>query len=216
MAILTWDDIGEHTYETGVDHGVLYIPDEDGDYATGVPWNGLTNVTESPTGGEANPQYADNIKYLTLVSVEEYGLTVEALTYPPEFEQFDGLVSPHVGISIGQQPRKGFGFSYRTLIGNDLEGNDYGYKLHLVYGCLATPSEKAHNTINDSPEAVPFSWEVTTTPVPVTGHKPTSMITVDSTTADPEALSGLEDLLYGTGLVVAALPMPDAVIALFA
>lgn len=216
MTALTWDAVGERFYETGVDHGVLYIPDEDGVYATGVAWNGLTSVSESPTGAEANHQYADNIMYLNLVSIEQFEGTIEAFTYPPEFDQFDGLISPEVGMTIGQQPRKPFGMCVRTRLGNDLQAEDYGFKLHLYYGLLATPSEKAYTTINDSPEAITFSWSVTSTPVPVTGYKPTSLIVVDSTTVDSDNLTALMTELYGGAGVGENpnLPTPDEVIAL--
>lgn len=217
MTRLAWDGIGDRLYETGVDHGVLYIPTVLGVYSTGVPWNGLTNVTESPSGAEATAQYADNIKYLNLISAEEFGGTLEAFTYPDEFAQFDGLVVAEPGVTVGQQPRKTFGLSYRTRLGNDLEGEEYGYKLHLVYGAIASPSEKAYGTINDSPEAITFSWEISTTPAPVTGYKPTSLIVVDSTVVDPDALALLEDELYGDATTgVANLPTPDEVIAMFA
>ena len=217
MPPLVWDAIGERFYEYGVDHGVLYIPDPvTGVYDSGFAWNGLTTVTESPSGAEASPQYADNIKYLNLVSVEEFGATIEAFTYPDEFGQCDGSAQPEPGVVLGQQGRKMFGLSFRTRKGNDVEGTDFGYKLHLVYGCQAAPSEKAYATINDSPEAITFSWELTTTPVPVTDYKPTALLVIDSTVVDAAALSDLEDLLYGAGLVEAALPMPDDVIALFA
>lgn len=215
MAALVWDLVGERYYETGVDHGVLYIPDASGVYATGVAWNGLTSVTESPTGAEATAQYADNIKYLNLISVEEFGATIEAFTYPDEWAQFDGLAVPEVGVYVGQQPRKVFGLSYRTRLGNDLEGDQYGYKLHLVYGCVAAPSEKAYNTINDSPEAITFSWEVSTTPVPVTGFNPTSLLVIDSGVVDATALAALEAELYGGAATEAKLPLPDDVIAFF-
>ena len=216
MAPLTWDQVGERLYETGVDHGVLYIPDTAGVYNTGFAWNGLTTVTESPTGAEASAQYADNIKYLNLISAEEFGATIEAFTYPEEFGQCDGTAVPEPGVLVGQQGRKSFGMSYRTRVGNDVDGTEHGYKLHLLYGAQAAPSEKAYATINDSPEAIAFSWEVTTTPVPVTDYKPTSLIVIDSTVVDVTKLASLEDLLYGTGAIEAALPMPDAVIALFA
>lgn len=215
MPPLTWDEVGERLYETGVDHGVLYIPNATGIYDTGVAWNGLTTVTESPSGAEPNAQYADNIKYLNLISAEEFGCTIEAFTYPEEFAQCDGTAVPEPGVAVGQQGRKMFGLSYRTRVGNDVEGTEFGYKLHLVYGCQASPSEKAYATINDSPEAIAFSWEVTTTPVPVTDMKPTSLIVIDSTVVDPTDLASLEALLYGA-TVAAALPTPDAVIALFA
>lgn len=215
MPALVWDLVGERTYETGVDHGVLYTPDATGVYAKGVAWNGLTTVTETPSGAEANAQYADNIKYLNLISAEEFGGTIEAFTYPPEFADYDGLATPSPGVSVGQQPRKIFGLSYRSRLGNDLEGDDFAYKLHLVYGCIASPSEKAYNTINDSPEAITFSWELSTTPVPVTGHKPTSLIVIDSSQVEPDALIELETLLYGGAAEEAKLPTPDEVIALF-
>jgi hypothetical protein len=215
MPALVWDQVGERLYETGVDHGVLYIPDATGVYATGVAWNGLTSVSETPTGAEATAQYADNIKYLNLISAEEFGATLEAFTYPDEFAAFDGLALPSEGVAVGQQPRKMFGLSYRTRVGNDTQGEAYGYKLHLVYGCIASPSEKAYNTINDSPEAITFSWELSTTPVPVTGYNPTSLIVVDSTVVDEAALTSLEVLLYGDATESAKLPTPDEVIALF-
>jgi hypothetical protein len=215
MAPLTWDQVGEKIYETGVDRGVLYLPDVAGVYNTGFAWNGLTTVTESPSGAEPTAQYADNIKYLNLISAEEFGATIEAFTYPEEFGQCDGTALPAPGVAVGQQGRKTFGLSYRTQVGNDVDGTDYGYKLHLIYGCQAAPSEKAYATINDSPEAISFSWDITTSPVPVTDYKPTSLIVVDSTVVDPGDLASLEALLYGAGIVEAALPTPDAVIALF-
>lgn len=215
MPALVWDQVGERYYETGVDHGVLYIPDATGIYASGVAWNGLTTVTETPSGAESNAQYADNIKYLNLISAEEFGATVEAFTYPDEFAEFDGLGVPDAGVVLGQQPRKMFGLSYRTRYGNDVAGEEYGYKLHLVYGCIASPSERAYNTINDSPEAIAFSWTVSTTPVPVTGYKPTSLIVVSSATADPAGLTALEQALYGDVVGDAHLPTPDEVIAMF-
>jgi hypothetical protein len=216
MVPLTWDQIGERLYETGVDHGVLYLPDAAGVYNTGFAWNGLTTVTETPSGAEASPQYADNIKYLNLISAEEFGCTIEAFTYPEEFAECDGTALPEPGVAVGQQGRKIFGLSFRTRVGNDVEGTDFGYKLHLVYGCQAAPSEKAYATINDSPEALAFSWEVTTTPVPVTDYKPTSLIVIDSTVVDPTDLAALEALLYGAAAIEPALPTPDAVITLFA
>lgn len=215
MAELTWDETGQRFYETGVDHGVLYIPDNQGVYGKGVPWNGLTTVTESPSGAEANAQYADNIKYLNLFSAEEFGATVEAFTYPDEFMQFDGLATPSPGVAIGQQSRKTFGLSYRSRIGNDISGDDFGYKLHLLYGCQASPSERAYQTINDSPAAIAFSWAVTTTPVPAGSDlKPTALITVSSNVVDEAALMALEDILYGSS-GEAKLPLPEEVIALF-
>jgi len=216
MAVLEWDQVGERRYETGVDHGVLYIPDGGGAYTNGVAWNGLTSVTESPSGAEPNAQYADNIKYLNLFSAEEFSASIEAFTYPAEFEQFDGLAVPTPGVAVGQQRRGVFGLSYRTKVGNDIEGDDHGYKLHLVYGCQASPSEKAFNTINDSPEALTFSWDISTTPVAVTGLKPTSILTIDSTKVDADSLAALETILYGAPGVDPRLPLPDEVIAMFA
>lgn len=214
MAILTWDGVGERLYETGIDRGVLFIPNN-GVYDQGYAWNGLVSVTESPSGAEATPQYADNIKYLNLVSAEEFGATIEAFTYPDAFMQCDGTAQPSAGISVGQQSRKSFGFSYRTKVGNDVSGADFGYKLHLVYGALAAPSEKAFNTVNDSPEAITFSWELTTTPVPVTGLKPTAILTIDSTKVPLANLQALEAALYGTAGTSARLPLPDEVISMF-
>jgi len=216
MAQLVWDQVGDRTYETGVDKGVLYIPDNAGVYATGVAWNGLVSVSENPSGAEANAQYADNIKYLNLVSAEDFGATLEAFTYPDEFAQFDGLATPQTGVYVGQQTRGVFGLSYRTLFGNDVDGDAYGYKIHLVYGCQASPSEKAYNTVNDSPEPITFSWEIATTPAAVTGLKPTALIVIDSTQADPTDLAALEAELYGTVSITANLPTPDEVITLFA
>lgn len=215
MAPLTWDEVGERLYETGVDHGVLYLPDSGGAYVDGVAWNGLTSVSESPSGAEANAQYADNIKYLNLISAEQFGATIEAFTYPDEFAQFDGLATPTPGVNVGQQARKTFGLSYRSRIGNDLEGDDYGYKLHLVYGAQAAPSEKAYNTINDSPEAITFSWEIATTPVAVPGMRPTSILTIDSTKVSPSVLADLEDMLYGGVATDPQLPLPSVVIDMF-
>lgn len=214
--ILSWDDTGERFYETGVDRGVLYIPTV-GVYDNGVAWNGLVNVTEAPTGAEANPQYADNMKYLNLFSQEEFGGTIEAFTYPDEFNQFDGVAAPQAGVYLGQQQRGAFGLSYRTRIGNDEEGDSHGYKLHLVYGAKASPSEKAYSTVNDTPEPITFSWELTTTPAPVTGYDPVSIITIDSRTVDPTDLTALEVILYGedVGPTDPALPTPDEVIAVF-
>jgi hypothetical protein len=214
-APLTWDAVGERFFETGVDHGVLYIPDSTGDYSTGVAWNGLTTVTETPSGAAANPQYADNIKYLNLIAAETFDAQIDAFTYPDEFAQCDGTALPSDGVTVGQQSRKQFGLSFRTVIGNDTEGTDFGYKLHMVYGAQAAPSARAYATINDQPAAIAFSWTVTTSPAPVTGYKPTSLITIDSTKVDAAALTSLEDLLYGTGTVGARLPSPDEVIALF-
>ena len=211
MAKLTWDDTGKRLYETGVKQGVLYLLDEDGTYKNAVAWNGLTAVTESPSGAEATALYADDIKYLSLMSAEEFGATIEAYTYPEEFAQCDGSASLVTGVYIGQQARKTFGMCYKTTLGNDVEGNDYGYKLHIIYGAKASPSEKAYATINDSPEAITFSWEITTTPVNVAGFKPTATIVIDSTKADPTCLAALETKLYGGDSGTAELPLPDVV-----
>ena len=216
MSQLTWDQVGERLYETGVDHGVLYIPDVTGAYANGYSWNGLTTVTESPSGAESNPQYADNIKYLNLVSAEEFGATIEAFTYPDEFGQCDGTAAPEAGVLISQQTRKSFGLAYRTRLGNDLLGTDFGYKLHLIYGAQAAPSEKAYATINDSPEAISFSWDVTTTPVDVPGYKPSAQLTIDSTQVSSTALATLETILYGATGVEPRLPLPEEVLSIFA
>lgn len=215
MTKLAWDQIGGRTYETGVDHGVLYIPDGGGVYDTGFAWNGLTTVTESPSGAEATPQYADNIKYLNLISAEEFGATIEAFTYPPEFAQCDGTASPEVGLTVGQQTRKSFGLAYRTKLGNDISGTDFGYKLHIIYNALAKPTERAYATVNDSPEAIAFSWELTTTAVEVPDFKPTAIMTVNSTEVDAGALADLEDALYGGIGVDPRLPTPAEVIAFF-
>ena len=213
MAKIEWDKTGERFYETGVKNGVLYVQ-EGGSYQNGVAWNGLTAVTESPSGAEATPLYADDIKYLNLLSAEEFGATIEAYTYPDESAACDGSAALADGVMIGQQARKTFGLCYKTTIGNDTNGNDYGYKLHIIYGALAAPSEKAYATINDSPEAITFSWEVTTTPVNVTGAKPTAYITIDSTKADPTKLAALEDVLYGKDGEPGnepRLPLPDEI-----
>lgn len=207
---LTWDDTGKRFYETGVKQGVLY-PQVDGAYPKGVAWNGLTAVTESPSGAEPTPLYADDIKYLELRSNEEFGCTIEAYTYPDEFKPCNGEATLVKGVAIGQQTRTPFGFCYKTALGNDEKKNDYGYKLHLVYGATASVSEKAYQTINDSPEAITFSWEVTTTPVSVKGFKPTAILTIDSTTIAPEKLSSLEDILYGANETEARLPLPDEI-----
>jgi len=216
MVALTWDTSGTRRYETGVDHGVLYIPDSQGAYVHGYAWNGLVSVTEQPGGAEASAQYADNAKYLNLLSAEELKATLEAFTYPPEFEGCDGLAVPQSGLTIGQQARGVFGLSYRTLVGNDVSGTAYGYKLHLLYGAQAAPSEKAYTTVNDSPEAITFSWELSTTPVAVTGYTPTSLLTIDSTKVNSAALATLESFLYGTSGTDPSLPLPDAVLAIFA
>lgn len=219
MSKLVWDKTGERYYETGVKNGVLYPIQPNGTYSKGVAWNGLTAVTESPSGAENTPLYADDIKYLNLVSAEEFGATVEAYTYPDEFAECDGSASIADGVMIGQQARKIFGMSYKTTVGNDVDGNSHGYKLHLIYGATASPSEKAYATINDSPEAITFSWEIATTPVNVTGFKPTASLVIDSTKADPTKLASLEEILYGKdptgeGLsdgVDPRLPLPDEI-----
>lgn len=223
MSKLKWDQTGERFYETGAKNGVLYIP-TGGLYTKGVAWNGLTAVTESPSGAEATPLYADDIKYLNLISTEEFGATIEAYTYPDEFAECDGSAELATGVYIGQQPRKTFGLCYKTTLGNDEDGNSYGYKLHLIYGAKAAPTEKAYATINDSPEAITFSWELTTTPVPVKNAKPTASITIDSTKVDPGKLAALEDILYGkdgtgegnTGATEPRLPLPDEIATLMA
>ena len=208
---LTWDDLGKRFYETGVKQGVLY-PQVGGAYPKGVAWNGLTAVTESPSGAEATPLYADDIKYLELISNEDFGCTIEAFTYPDEFKPCNGEATLAEGVTIGQQARVPFGFCYKTVLGNDEKKNDYGYKLHLVYGATASVSEKAFQTINDSPEAITFSWEVTTTPVAVKGFKPTAILTIDSTTIAKEKLTKLEDILYGTEEAEPRLPLPDEIV----
>jgi hypothetical protein len=219
MSKLAWDQVGERKYETGVDHGVLYIPDGSGAYNTGFAWNGLTTVTESPSGAESNPQYADNQKYLNLLSAEEFGGTIEAFTYPLEFGQCDGTAAPQPGVYLGQQNRKTFGMSYRTKVGNDLNP-EAGFKIHLVYGALAAPSEKAYATINDSPEPIGFSWDFSTTPVEVgtidgVDYKPSATLVIDSTEVEAAALTNLLDMLYGTEGTDPELPQPAEVIALF-
>ena len=215
MSKIVWDQTGERLYETGVKQGVLYIPTS-GIYSKGVAWNGLTAVTESPSGAEATALYADDIKYLNLMSAEEFACTIEAYTYPNEFAECDGSASLAMGVNIGQQPRKTFGLCYRTTVGNDTDSNAHGYKLHMVYGCLAAPSEKAYATINDSPEPITFSWEVSTTPVNVTGHKPTALLTIDSTKADPAKLAALEKILYGDTDTEPRLPLPDEIATMMA
>lgn len=223
MPKLKWDQTGQKFYETGTDQGVVYPQAADGSYPAGYAWNGLTSISESPSGAEANDLYADNIKYLSLISAEDFGYTIEAYYYPPEFEQCDGTAEPLEGVKIGQQDRKAFGFCYRSVLGNDVSGNSYGYKLHLFYNCKASPSEQSYQTINDSPEAISFSWEVKTTPVPVTVgntvYKPTAKITIDSTKVDETKLNNLLDILYGTDGTggsegtVARLPLPAEVIS---
>ena len=212
MSKLVWDKTGERLYETGVKQGVLYPQAAGGTYPKGVAWNGLTNITESPSGAEATALYADDIKYLNLVSAEELGGTIEAYTYPDEFAECDGSAALTDGVFIGQQDRKTFGLCYRTTLGNDVDSNGHGYKLHLIYGALAAPSEKAYATINDSPEAITFSWEFKTTPVNVAGHKPTASLTLDSTKVSETKMAALEKILYGDGDAEARLPLPDEVV----
>lgn len=219
---IQWDKTGERTYETGIDHGVLY-PQVNGAYPEGVAWNGLTSVSESPSGAEDSALYADNIKYLNLKSAEELGLTVECYTYPPEWEACDGSASIAEGVTVGQQKRTNFGLSYRTKLGNDTDGDDHGYKLHLVYGCSASPSEKGYSTVNDSPDAIAFSYTITTTPVDVAGLRPTSMVVIDSTKVDKDKLKALEEKLYGTDGTGDSdpgtkpmLPLPAEIVTMFA
>lgn len=214
MSKIIWDKIGERLYETGVKQGVLY-PHSEGAYPLGIAWNGLISVTESPSGAESTPLYADDIKYLNLMSAEEFGATIEAYTYPEEFAACDGTSELAVGVSIGQQTRNSFGLSYKTALGNDTEGESYGYKLHIIYGAQAAPSEKAYNSINDSPEAITFSWELTTTPVNVDGKKPTATLVIDSTKVDADKLAALETIIYGDDDVEPRLPMPDEIATLF-
>lgn len=215
MAKIVWDQTGERLYETGVKNGVLYVQ-ENGTYPKGVAWNGLTAVTESPSGAEPTALYADDTKYVNLVSAEEFGATVEAYTYPDEFAECDGSASIADGVYIGQQNRKTFGLSYKTTVGNDVNNNNHGYKLHLIYGAVASPSEKSYSTINDSPDAITFSWEISTTPVNVTGHKPTALLTIDSTKVDPTKLAKLEAVLYGSSEAEAdaRLPLPDEIVSI--
>lgn len=212
MAKLAWDEVGKRFYETGVDRGVLYLPNESGKYVRGVAWNGLTAVNQQPEGGEDNPQYADNIEYLTLTSAEKFKATIEAFTYPVEFEECDGSRQIANGISIRQQTRKPFGFSYRTLVGNDTKGNDLGYKIHLIYGAKAAPTEKSYNTVNDSPEAITFSWSISASPVSVPKFKPTATLTIDSRTISKEGLKAIEDALYGSESKEPNLPLPEDII----
>ena len=214
MSKIVWDAVGEHIFETGVRNGVLYLKDAQGAYSTGVAWNGLTSVSESPEGAEPTDLYADDIKYLTLMSAENFKATIEAYTYPDEFAECDGSATIADGVTIGQQSRKPFGLCYRTAIGNDTDGNEHGYKLHIVYGCQASPSEKQYSTINDSPEAITFSWEVNTTPVNVTGKKPTATLIIDSTKADKAKLTALEAILYGSESTEPRLPLPDEIATL--
>ena len=221
---LVWDKTGERLYETGVSQGVLYPQATGGTYPQGYAWNGLTTVTESPSGAEATALYADNIKYLNLMSTEEFGATIEAYTYPDQFAECDGSAEVAQGVTVGQQPRKTFGLCYKTQLGNDVDGSSHGYKLHIIYGATASPSEKAYATINDSPEAITFSWEITTVPVSVSGFQPTASLTIDSTKADAEKLTALEDILYGKdagdmgspAATAPRLPLPDEIAELMA
>ena len=215
MAKIVWDQSGQRLYETGVKMGVLYVQDASGAYPKGVAWNGLTAVNETPSGAEATPLYADDIKYLNLRSAEDFGATIEAYMYPEEFEQCDGSAELAPGVKIGQQARNAFGLCYRTVLGNDIAGNDYGYKLHIIYGATAAPSEKSYATINDSPEAITFSWEVNCTPVEVEGFKPTASLVIDSTKVNPEKLAALEAKLYGGESSEAMLPLPAEIAAIF-
>ena len=214
MSKLVWDSTGDRLYETGVKNGVLYPIDEVGTYSKGVAWNGLTAVTESPSGAESNPLYADDIEYLDLRSVEEFGGTIEAYMYPDEFAECDGSAELAAGVKIGQQKRKVFGLCYRTTLGNDVKGDDYGYKLHIVYGAVASPSERGYTTMNDSPEAITMSWEFTTTPVSAKGFRPTAHLEIDSTKANAEKLTALEAILYGADETEARLPLPDEIATL--
>jgi len=214
MAKLVFNNVGERLFETGVKNGVLYVMGDNGAYETGVVWNGLTSVTESPSGAETTPLYADDVKYVVIYAAEEFGATVEAYTYPEEFEQCDGSAAISDGITIGQQTRKSFGMCYKTSVGNDVQGQDYGYKIHIIYGAKAAPSEKSYSTINDSPEAVTFSWELSTVPVPVEGHNPTATMVIDSTRVPAEKMALIEAKLYGSEEGEATLPLPDEILAL--
>lgn len=214
MAKLIFNNVGERLFETGVKNGVLYVMGDDGTYENGVVWNGLTAVTESPSGAETTPLYADDVKYVVIYAAEEFGATVEAYTYPEEFEQCDGSASIFEGITIGQQTRKSFGMCYKTSVGNDVQGQDFGYKIHIIYGAKAAPSEKSYSTINDSPEAVTFSWELSTVPVPVEGFNPTATMVIDSTRVPAEKMTLIEDKLYGTEETEATLPLPGELLAL--
>lgn len=216
FAPLVWDETGKKLFETGVSNVALYPQDTTGVYGAGVAWNGVTNISESPSGAEATTLWANNGKYLNLYSVEEYASSIEAYTYPDEFAECDGSAEIAKGVSIGQQTRKSFGLAYKTLVGSDTDGNDHGYKLHLVYGCKAAPSERSHATVNDSPEALSFSWEISTTPVSVTGHKPTASVEIDSTKVNAEKLAAFEKILFGSDTAAARLPLPDEVAELFA
>jgi hypothetical protein len=214
MAKLVFNNVGERLFETGVKNGVLYVMGDDGAYENGVVWNGLTAVTESPSGAETTPLYADDVKYVVIYAAEEFGATVEAYTYPEEFEQCDGSAAISEGITIGQQTRKSFGMCYKTSVGNDVQGQDYGYKIHIIYGAKAAPSEKSYSTINDSPEAVTFSWELSTVPVPVEGHNPTATMVIDSTRVPAEKMALIEAKLYGSEESDATLPLPNEILDL--
>lgn len=214
MAKLVWDQTGQKFFETGVSNGVLYVSDGQGGYLTGVAWNGLTSVAENPSGAESNPVYADNIKYLNIISAEEFGATIEAYTYPDEFMECDGSAQVVAGVNIGQQARKSFGISYRTRVGNDVAGDNLGYKIHVIYNCQASPSGKTYSTVNESPEAITFSWEVTTTPVPVEGFRPTATVVFDSTKLDAEKMAAVENALYGGASSEPGLPSIEELLAL--
>jgi hypothetical protein len=214
MARLIWDEVGQRFFETGVKNGVLYVQDNDGSYKNGVVWNGLTAVTESPSGAEETPLYADDVKYLTLRSAEEFGATVEAYTYPEEFEQCDGSASIADGVTIGQQARRAFGLCYRTSVGNDIQGQNFSYKLHLIYGCTVAPSEKSYSTINDNPEAITFSWELSTVPVPVDGFSPTASLVIDASKVDEGKMQQLENALFGDAENEATLLLPNQIMEL--
>ena len=214
MAKLVWDQSGQKFFETGVSNGVLYVSDGQGGYLNGVAWNGLISVAENPSGAESNPVYADNIKYLNIISAEEFGATIEAYTYPDEFMECDGSAQVVAGVNIGQQARKSFGISYRTRVGNDVAGDNLGYKIHVIYNCQAAPSGKTYSTVNESPEAITFSWEVTTTPVPVEGFRPTATVVFDSTKLDAEKMAAVENALYGGTSSEPGLPSIEELLAL--
>ena len=211
MAKLVFNGVGDRLFETGVKKGVLYVMGDEGQYENGVVWNGLTAVTEKPTGAETTNLYADDVKYVVIYGAEEFEATIEAYTYPEEFEQCDGSAVLQEGVNVGQQTRKTFAFCYTTSLGNDTQGQDFGYKIHIIYGCKAKPSEKSYSTINDSPEAVTFSWDVSTVPVPVEGMNPTATMVIDSTRVESNKLQLLEEVLYGTSVEDARLPLPDEV-----
>ena len=214
MAKLVWDQSGQKFFETGISNGVLYVSDGQGGYLNGVAWNGLISVAENPSGAESNPVYADNIKYLNIISAEEFGATIEAYTYPDEFMECDGSAQVVAGVNIGQQARKSFGISYRTRVGNDVAGDNLGYKIHVIYNCQAAPSGKTYSTVNESPEAITFSWEVTTTPVPVEGYRPTATVVFDSTKIDAGKMAAVENALYGGASSEPGLPSIEELLAL--